>query len=102
MKEREEFLLGEENTSPAARTLFVSLDRADAIIEGAPGVGFMPGSLFYFHGWSAPSCIRRGSTRQPSPFAAPNSRSPPKFDHSLLFTLLLNYPRATSPPSRLK
>ncbi len=34
MKEREEFLLGEENTSPAARTLFVSLDRADAIIEG--------------------------------------------------------------------
>src|SRR5216683_3465787 len=36
MKEREEFLLGEENTSPAARTLFVSLDRADAIIEGAP------------------------------------------------------------------
>src|SRR6266849_6801789 len=36
MKEREEFLLGEENTSPAARTLFVSLDRADAIIEGGP------------------------------------------------------------------
>src|SRR5713101_3907144 len=35
MKEREEFLSGEENTSPAARTLFVSLDRADAIIEGA-------------------------------------------------------------------
>src|SRR5260370_22150739 len=26
----------EENTSPTARTLFVSLDRADAIIEGAP------------------------------------------------------------------
>src|SRR5216684_6192866 len=42
MKEREEFLLGEENTSPAARTLFVSLDRADAIIEGAPGVVFTP------------------------------------------------------------
>ncbi len=38
MKEREEFLLGEENTSPAARTLLVSLDRADAIIEGAPDV----------------------------------------------------------------
>src|SRR5216684_2584648 len=38
MKEREEFLLGEENTSPAARTLFVSLDRADAIIEGGPDV----------------------------------------------------------------
>ena len=38
MKEREEFLLGEENTSPAARTLFVSLDRADAIIEGAPSL----------------------------------------------------------------
>src|SRR5712671_7386537 len=36
MEEREEFLLGEENTSPAARTLFVSLDRADAIIDGCP------------------------------------------------------------------
>jgi len=44
MEEREEFLFGEENTSPAARTLFVSLDRADAIIEGAPGVVFTPGS----------------------------------------------------------
>jgi hypothetical protein len=30
-----------------------------------------------------------------SPFAAPNSRSPPKFDHSLSFTLLLKYTRAT-------
>src|SRR6266404_4324268 len=48
-------------------------------MPGAPGVAFTPGSLFYFHGWSAPSCIRRGSTRQPSPFAAPNSRSPPEF-----------------------
>src|SRR6266436_9608674 len=35
-----------------------------------------------------------------SPFAAPNSRSPPKFDHSLLFTLLLKYPRATLPHGR--
>ena len=48
MKEREEFLLGEENTSPAARTLFVSLDRADAIIEGAPDVGFTSGSFDLF------------------------------------------------------
>src|SRR5713226_2033360 len=47
MEEREEFLLGEENTSPAARTLFVSLDRADAIIEGAPDVAFTSGSFLY-------------------------------------------------------
>jgi hypothetical protein len=49
MKEREEFLLGEENTSPAARTLFVSLDRADAIIEGASGVVLTPGVLIFSH-----------------------------------------------------
>src|SRR6266567_3917821 len=36
MKEREEFLLGEEKTSPVTRTLFVSLDRADAVIDGVP------------------------------------------------------------------
>src|SRR5882762_4875984 len=30
-----------------------------------------------------------------SPFAAPNSRSPPKFDHSLTFTLLLKNTGAT-------
>jgi hypothetical protein len=36
-----------------------------------------------------------GSTRQPSPFAAPNSCSPPNFDHSLLFTLPLSLTRAT-------
>ncbi len=30
-----------------------------------------------------------------SPFTAPNSRSPPKFDHSLSFTLLPKYTRAT-------
>src|SRR6266436_9625737 len=30
-----------------------------------------------------------------SPFTTPNSRSPPKFDHSLSFTLLLKYTRAT-------
>src|SRR5260370_38756421 len=36
----------EENTSPTARTRFVSLDRADAIIEGAPDVGFTSGSFF--------------------------------------------------------
>ncbi len=30
-----------------------------------------------------------------SPFAAPNSCSTPKFDHSLSFTLLLKYTRAT-------
>ena len=44
---------------------------------------------------STPSCIRRGSSKQLSPFAAPNSRSPPKFDHSLLFTSLRTYTRAT-------
>jgi hypothetical protein len=46
MKEREEFLLGEENTSPAARTLFVSLDRADAIIEGAAPLRRLQGCGF--------------------------------------------------------
>src|SRR6266849_1393278 len=54
MKEREELLLGEENTSPAARTLFVSLDRADAIIEGGPHVS--PEDEF-----GCPTC--RGYTR---------------------------------------
>ena len=34
MKEREEFLSGEEKTSRLRLALFVSLDRADAIIEG--------------------------------------------------------------------
>ncbi len=37
---------------------------------------------------------------RPSPFAAPNSRSVPKFDHSRLFTLLLNDARATLPHGR--
>jgi hypothetical protein len=41
-----------------------------------------------------------GSTRQPSPFAAPNSCSPPNFDHSLLFTLPLSLTRATLPHGR--
>ena len=35
-----------------------------------------------------------------SPFAAPNSRSTPKFRHSLLFTLLPINPRATLPHGR--
>src|ERR1700687_38596 len=39
-------------------------------------------------------------TKQPSPFAAPNSHSPPKFRHSLLFTLLPINPRATLPHGR--
>src|SRR6266446_9570456 len=56
MKEREEFLLGEENTRPAARTLFVSLDRADAIIEGAPDVDFTSGSLGSGVTWVAHPC----------------------------------------------
>jgi hypothetical protein len=34
MKEREEPLVAEEKTSPATRTLPVSLDTADAVIEG--------------------------------------------------------------------
>src|SRR5260370_34337980 len=37
---------------------------------------------------------------RPSPFTAPKSRSVPKFDHSRLFTLLLNYSRATLPHGR--
>jgi hypothetical protein len=37
---------------------------------------------------------------QPSPFAAPNSRSHPKFDHSLLLALLPKDPRATLPQGR--
>jgi hypothetical protein len=36
----------------------------------------------------------------PSPFAAPNSRSRPKFDHSRLFTLLLEKTRAPLPHGR--
>ncbi len=36
MKERKESLLGEEKRAPAARTPKVSLDTADAVIEGAP------------------------------------------------------------------
>jgi hypothetical protein len=35
MKEREKILSGEEKTSRPARQLFVSLDRADNVIEGA-------------------------------------------------------------------
>jgi hypothetical protein len=35
-----------------------------------------------------------------SPFAAPNSRSPPNFDYSLTFTLLLKNTRATLPHGR--
>jgi hypothetical protein len=34
MQEREEFLPGEEKSEPTARKLEVSLDRADAFIEG--------------------------------------------------------------------
>jgi hypothetical protein len=37
MKEREKILSGKKKkTSPAARTVYVSLDRADAIIDGCP------------------------------------------------------------------
>jgi ribosomal protein L11 methylase PrmA len=36
MQDREKILIGKkEKTSPAARTVYVSLDRADAFIEGA-------------------------------------------------------------------
>jgi hypothetical protein len=34
IKEREKILSGKKKASPAARTVYVSLDRADAIIEG--------------------------------------------------------------------
>ena len=37
---------------------------------------------------------------RPTPFAAPNSRSTPKFRHSLTFTLLPINPRATLPHGR--
>jgi hypothetical protein len=41
MQEREKILSGKKKkTSPAARTVYVSLDRADAIIEGAARFGF--------------------------------------------------------------
>jgi hypothetical protein len=44
MQDREKILIGKkEKTSPAARTVYVSLDRADAFIEGAApfkGAGF--------------------------------------------------------------
>ena len=37
MQDREKTLSGKkEKTSPAARTVYVSLDRADAFIEGGP------------------------------------------------------------------
>jgi hypothetical protein len=36
MKEREKILIGKEKKTLADRKLQVSLDRADAIIEGAP------------------------------------------------------------------
>jgi hypothetical protein len=39
MKEREKILSGKKKASPAARTVYVSLDRADAIIEGGRGDG---------------------------------------------------------------
>jgi hypothetical protein len=39
MKEREKILSGEEKTSRPARQLFVSLDRADNVIEGAAAFG---------------------------------------------------------------
>jgi hypothetical protein len=43
-EEREKILIGEEKNEPlAARKLEVSLDRADAFIEGAPGSAFLPG-----------------------------------------------------------
>src|SRR5467141_2656793 len=58
--------------------------------------GIAPG---YCGGWGIPLLI--GSRRSwillfgSSPFAAPNSRSPPKIYHSMLFTLPLTYPGAT-------
>jgi hypothetical protein len=45
MKEREKILLGEEKNEPfAASKLFVSLDRADAFIEG--GRTLIPKNVF--------------------------------------------------------
>jgi hypothetical protein len=40
MKERETILSGEEKNEPAARQLFVSLDRADNVIEGVAAFAF--------------------------------------------------------------
>jgi hypothetical protein len=50
MQEREKILSGkkEKKRALAARALQLSLDRADAIIEGAPGAGFAPGAFDFF------------------------------------------------------
>ena len=45
MKEREKILIGKEKKTLADRKLQVSLDRADAIIEGAPHVDFTCGAF---------------------------------------------------------
>ena len=47
MKERAKALLRKnKNELPAARTLYLSLDRADIVIEGGPAFGFPGGRLF--------------------------------------------------------
>jgi len=55
MQEREKILSGknEKKRALAARTLFVSLDRADAIIEGGEAFesGGAPFGVWFFKGW---------------------------------------------------
>src|SRR5713226_9015147 len=61
------------------------------------GVGLCKGGLFR----SLPLSVVNSSRLPPPPlFAAPNSCSRPKFDHSRLFTLLLTDTRATLPHGR--
>jgi hypothetical protein len=47
MQEKEKILSGKKKeTSPAARTVYVSLDRADAIIDGCPTDGWRVAGLY--------------------------------------------------------
>ena len=59
MQEREKILLGkkEKKRAPTARTVYVSLDRADAIIEGGAAStredasGALPFRVWLMKGW---------------------------------------------------
>jgi hypothetical protein len=68
MKEREKILIGKEKKTLADRKLQVSLDRADAIIEGASGSSFEPGTLGF-------SPARRYATHFIISFSAHSIRS---------------------------
>jgi hypothetical protein len=41
MQGREKILLGKKKRAPVARTFYVSLDRADAFIEGGPSADWI-------------------------------------------------------------